>query len=127
STPLFRSLFLIHFHESAIRIRWPVRSDHKTVGKRGNLIRITNPGHWAALRDDVFEFLYQIENLILTQWIRIFLFNPGDLSGNPPVHIVRRLFKQSSIRILQGILVHPYTGSEFISLEIFQGSLVSLV
>src|SRR5690606_11919296 len=52
-------LFLIYLHDSTIRIRWPIRPDHKAVGKGRNLKRIANPCHGASLRNDIFEVLHQ--------------------------------------------------------------------
>src|SRR5690606_14297115 len=113
ATPLHQlNLLLIYFHNPSIGVRRPVSSDYKTVRQRSDLRGVTDPRHGATLGNDVLKILYQVKNLLLSQWVRIFLFNSGNFPRNPPVHIIRRLFEQRSIRVFQGILVDPYAGSK---------------
>src|SRR5690554_3071703 len=112
------NLFLIDLHDPPVRIRWPVRPDYKTVGKGSDPKRVADPCHGASLRNDIFEVLHQIKNLIFTQRVGIVFLYPCDFPGYSPVHIIRSQFEQGSIRILQSILVYPYAGSKFIAFKI---------
>ncbi len=43
------------------------------------------------------------------------------------VHIVGRTLVDVAVRVLEGILACPYSGCKLITIEIFEGSMISLV
>src|SRR5660398_27207 len=80
-------LFLVNFHDTAIRIVQSLISNYKTVGKGGNLIFVPNSGHRASLWNDVFKVFQQTQNLTFRHGIWIFKFYPPNFPGNSKMHI----------------------------------------
>ena len=57
ASPSFHQLylFLVDFHNSPVRIRQGIVSYHETIGKRSDLVIISDPGHRSPLGNDIFK------------------------------------------------------------------------
>ena len=111
-------LLLVDLHDPAVRVGIAFVANDKTIGKRRYLEVIPDTGHGSALRNNVFKVLQQIENLLFAEGVRIFAFNPGNLTGQPVVHVFGCQFEQLVIAVLQGVFVDPYIGRQRIAFEI---------
>ena len=81
-------LLLVDLHDTAIRIRGPGIADHETVGQRGNLVRITDTGHRASLRNNVFEVFDEFIDLLFRHRVFIKRFYTCDFTCDTAVHII---------------------------------------
>ena len=50
-----------------------------------------------------------------------------ELGGDTVVHIGRRKLIYVAERIFKRIFAHPYSGSELIAVEVFEGGLIGLI
>ena len=119
-------LFLVDFHDAPVGVGGTFVADDKTVGEGGNLEVVPDAGHGSSLGDDVFEILEDFKDGVFGEGIGVALFDAGDFTRQAAVHVVGVLFEQVAVGILQRVLGHPYTGGEFVSLEVVEGAFESL-
>ena len=111
-------LLFILLHNGSVRIGIAVHTNNKAVGERSHLIGITNARHGTARRDDVAEVREEVKDFCCRSGVGILLLNARNFICQAPVHIVGRLFKDIAMTVFHGILIHPNTSGEFITLEI---------
>ena len=120
-------LFLVHFHDTTIRVGAGIITDNKTIGQRRNLEIVTDTGHRASLRNDIFEMLEQRINQFLAHRIGIFFLDTGKLAGHTVMHLIRITFHQLTFIVFQRILVNPYACCQFVTIEIFHHFLENIL
>ena len=111
-------LFLVDADNGTVRIGVAIQSHHKAVGQRSHLIVVADAGHRRARRDNVFEMVEKVEDLLGRHGILVFLLDAGHFVGDAPVHIFRTLLVDIAIGVLHRILVYPHAGCQFITAEI---------
>ena len=119
-------LLLVDLHDAAVGIGIAPVAHYETVGQGRNLELVPNPGHRAPLRDDIAEMLHQGESFLFRYRIRVTAFDAMQFPGNPVVHIVRRLFIDTALAVLERVFVHPDRSSQRIAAEILGSRLQNL-
>ena len=111
-------LFLVHLHDTTVRVGVIFITNHKTVGQGHNLVAVAYTGHGAALRNDVFELVEQGENQLLAHRVHIALLDAGKLGCHTMVHVFRRSLHDVAVSVLKSILVDPDAGGQFIATKV---------
>ena len=120
SAPLHElHLLLVDAHYRSVGVGIAVESYHKTVAQRGHLMGVADARHGASGRNDVAEMVEQIEYFLLAERIAVFALHTSQFTSNAVVHLFGRTFIYVSIPVFHGILVHPYSGCKFVTVEIF--------
>ena len=118
---------------TAIRVLY--RRNYHTVGQRSYYLSIAKGRHDAALRHYVAELVEQGKYFFFTHFNarfsvirqallilrRIFFLDTREFGSHAPVHIGWRLFEQTTLVVLEGILFNPRGCGQLITLEVFQG------
>ena len=120
-------LFLVNADNGTIRVGGTVKPYHEAVGERGHLMVVADTGHRTSLRNDVGEVIQQVKDFLCAETVGIFCLDSCDFIGDAPMHIYRRFLIDVPERVFHGIFVDPYTGCQFVSLEIFQRCLIGFV
>ena len=117
------------------------RRHHHAVGQGGNDLLVAQSRHHAPLRDDVTKTVEQLEDLLFAHLGarlpvsrkaclvlgRIFLLDPGKFPGHAMMHVGRRFFQQTTVQILERVLLRPSGCRQFISVEVLQGFFQNLL
>ena len=93
-------------------------SPNAEIGKGSYLVVVSDSGHRAALRNDVFEVVQQAEEFFGSQCVGVLGFDAGYFIGYSPMHVFRRFFVNISERIFDCVFVHPNPCSQFVALEV---------
>ena len=120
-------LLLVDAQDGAVAVGITIQTDDKAVRQRRNLVVVADARHRTACRHDIAEVVQQVENLLGRHRVLVFLFYPCYLVGDTPMHLFGRLLVDIAIGVFHGIFVHPHTGSQFVTLEISQRGLESLI
>ena len=114
-------LLLIDAHHGTIRVGIAVKTDDKAVAERSHLEVVSYSRHRRTSRNDIAEVVEQCENLLRLERVGVFLLNAFHLFCYSPMHVLRTLFVNITETVLHRVLIHPYAGSEFVAIKIFQG------
>ena len=119
-------LLLIYLHYAAIRVAVAAVADDETVGKRHHLEVVAYARHRTALRDDVAEVLEQAVDLFLAHRVWVLALNTCKLRCDAAMHHIGVLLVDF-VAVTQRVLVHPYIGSQFVTVKIIHRRFHNLI
>ena len=121
------NLFLVDAHDATVRVGKSFVANYKAVRQRNNLLGIADSRHRAALRNNIFEVLEQVEENLFVNWIGVIAVNSCQFGCNTMVHIVGSPLVEVPVRILKCVLRQPYACCQLVATEIFLRCLLRIV
>ena len=120
-------LLFVQAHDGSVRVGVALNAYHEAVAQRCHLVVVADTGHRAAGGYDISEMVEQTEHFLLIHGVGVFALYASNLLSDAVMHVCGRHLKDVAEAILHGILAHPYTGGEFVTVEVFQRGLEGLV